>query len=176
MEDKVFEGQHDDEAVVNVFRRHPIAMRRGIIWLGVFWIAGLLPYSFWFYEPWAVWVLLAGIFLGVAAMFLSWVSWYFTLFIVTDQRFIQIKQEGLFKRTVVDLGLGKIQNVNYQIAGLQQTLLGFGTIIVQTFVGDLILDYIHHPQRVQQTLIKTIKDNGYTYSGEEIQNQTEKAV
>jgi uncharacterized membrane protein YdbT with pleckstrin-like domain len=104
-------------------------------------------------------------------MFYSWISWFFTLQIITDQRFIQIKQEGLFKRTVVDITLDKVQSVNYQVAGLQETLLGFGTIIVQTFVGDLVIKYIHHPAKVQAELTKTIKDNGYQYSGEEIPNQ-----
>lgn len=171
-----FEGQHPDEDVVFIFRRFPVVMRRGLILLLVFWVAGLLPYSYWFDQSWALYVLIGGVVLGILAMFYSWVGWYFTLHIVTNQRFIQISQEGLFKRTVVDIGLDKIQNINYQIAGLQETLLGFGTIIVQTFVGDLVLKYIHHPARVQAKLIKTIKDNGFEYRGEESQEMAAEAA
>ena len=29
-----------------------------------------------------------------------------------------------------DLGLEHIQSVNYQVAGMEQTLLGFGTILI----------------------------------------------
>lgn len=175
-EHKLFPGQHDDEKVKFVFRQHPIVMRKGLILLGVFWIGGLLPYSIWFDQRWALWVLLAGILLGFLAMFYAWIGWYFTLHIVSDQRFIQMKQEGLFRRTVVDIGLDKVQNVNYQIAGLQETLLGFGTIIVQTFVGDLVLKYIHHPARVQTSLIKTIKESGFDYKGEETGTESSPAA
>jgi hypothetical protein len=84
------------------------------------------------------------------------------VFIVTDQRLIQISQKGLFNRSVVDIGLDKIQNINYQINGVQETLLGFGTILVQTFVGDLVMDNIHHPQEVQEKIVKIIKQLGYS--------------
>lgn len=164
---KLFDGQHDDEEVKFMFRQHPVVMRKGLILLGIFWVVGLLPLSIWVDQRWALYVLLGGILLGILAMFYAWIGWYFTLHIVSDQRFIQMKQEGLFRRTVVDIGLDKVQNVNYQIAGLQETLLGFGTIIVQTFVGDLVLKYIHHPARVQTSLIKTIKESGFEYKGEE---------
>ena len=159
---KYFDGQHDDETVYNVHRKHPVVMRKGLIFLMLFWVGGLLPYSFYFDERWARWVLLGGISLGIVAMFYSWIGWYFSLFIVTDQRFIQINQKGLFRRSVVDLGHDKVQNINFQIAGLQETLLGFGTISIQTFVGDLILEQMHHPQRIQEELIRVIKEHGYT--------------
>lgn len=163
---KMFEGQHDDETVQDVFRRHPIVMRKGLLWLLVFWVVGLLPYSYWFYTNWAIWVLAAGVLLGVIVMFWYWIGWFFSLNIITDQRLVQITQEGLFKRTVVDIGLEKILSVNYQIAGIQQTLLSFGTIIIQTYVGDLVLEFIHRPQSVQSALVNVIKENGYEYRGE----------
>ncbi len=166
---KQFESQHDDEEIILVFRQHPVVMRKGLLLLLVFWVIGLLPYSFYFDQRWALYVLLAGLILGVVAIFYAWVGWYFTLHILTDQRFLQMKQQGLFKRTVVDLGLDKIQNVNYQIAGIQETLLGYGTIIVQTFVGDLVLKYIHHPAKIQSRIIKAIKDGGFEYRGQEIE-------
>jgi len=44
------------------------------------------------------------------------------VFIVTDQRFIQITPRGLFHRSVADLGLESNRSVNYEVAGLQETL------------------------------------------------------
>lgn len=173
MSDKLFEGQHDDETVINVFRQFPIVMRKGLIFLLLFFVAGLLPYSFWFYISWMKWILIAGIVMGFVVLFYSWIKWYFTVHIVTDQRLIQIKQEGLFKQTVVDIGLDKIQNINYQIAGFQEAMLGFGTIIVQTYVGDLVIKYIHHPAKVHSELIKTIKESGFGYKDEKTENQVE---
>jgi len=79
---------------------------------------------------------------------------------VTDQRLIQITQKGLFNRSVIDMRLNQIQMVNYQIAGLQQTLLGFGTIMMQTIVGDLVIHEIHHPAKIQKKLLEILRDRG----------------
>jgi hypothetical protein len=89
-----------------------------------------------------------------------WISWYYSVFIVTDQRLIQITQKGFWSRSVVDIGLPQIQMVNYEVAGLQETLLGFGTIMMQTFVGDLIIHDVHHPEKIQKRMISILRDRG----------------
>ena len=50
--------------------------------------------------------------------------------------------------------------VNYEIAGFNQTVLGFGTIMMQTFVGDLVIRDVHHPEKVQQKILKVLRDKG----------------
>jgi uncharacterized membrane protein YdbT with pleckstrin-like domain len=79
---------------------------------------------------------------------------------VTDQRFLQITQKGLFHRAVADLGLSQIQSINYEVSGLQETLLGFGTIKMQTYVGDLVIHDVHHPARIQKKIIGILRDQG----------------
>ncbi len=159
----MFDGQHDDEEILDVFRRHPVVLRKGLYGLLILTTLGLVPSAVWPERAEYLWAVLGGFLIGLFLFFYSWIGWYFSLFIITDQRFIRIKQKGLFNRNVVDIGLDKIQNVNYQISGLQQTLLKFGTIVVQTFVGDLVLEKMHHPQQVQETLIRIIKDSGHAY-------------
>ncbi len=165
---KYFEDQFEDEEVLFVFRKHPIVMRRGLIFGMAAWLIGplytlILTYvrpnelpsmSFFFLS------LLFSILFGCLILFPSWIGWYYSVFIVTDQRLIQITQKGLFNRTVVDLGLSQIQMVNYQIAGLQQTALGYGTIMMQTYVGDLIIHDIHHPAKIQKQLLKILRQEG----------------
>lgn len=166
--DKYFEDQFDGEEVLFVFRKHPVVMRRGLILAMAMWLVGpvytlVLTYlrpndypsiSFFFLS------LVGSIVLGVIVFMPWYISWYFSVFIVTDQRLIQITQRGLFNRSVVDMGLSQIQMVNYQVAGLQETLLGFGTISMQTFVGDLIIHDIHHPARIQKKLLEILRDHG----------------
>lgn len=157
MADKHFEDQFDDEEVLFVFRKHPIVMRRGLI-LGMLTVLlGTVPalfrpeYSVYFIG------LACGLFVGFLLFLPSFISWWFSVFIVTDQRLIQITQKGLFNRSVVDMGLGQIQMVNYQVAGLTQTMLGFGTIMMQTFVGDLVIHEIHHPAQIQKKLLEILR-------------------
>ena len=157
---KYFEDQMDDEEVLYVFRKHPIVMRRGLVFgmLGI--LAGTIPalikpeYSYFFGG------LAAGFLLGGLLFFPAWLSWYYSVFIVTDQCFIQITQKGLFHRSVVDIGLNQIQMVNYEIAGLQETMLGYGTIMMQTYMGDLVVHDVHHPAKTQKKLLKILRDEG----------------
>jgi len=68
----------------------------------------------------------------------------------------------MFTRSVVDMGLGQIQMVNYQVAGLQETLLGFGTIMMQTLVGDLVIHDVHHPAKTQKRILEILRSEGIT--------------
>lgn len=158
--EKAFDAQFDDEEVLYVFRKHPVVMRKGLI-LGLLAILlGTVPALF---KP-ETSVFLGGLGIGLAAGFIlvlpGWISWHYSVFIVTNQRLIQITQKGLFHRSVVDMRLNQIQMVNYQIAGLQETLLGFGTIMMQTFVGDLIIHDVHRPAQIQQKVLEILRDQG----------------
>jgi Bacterial PH domain len=106
--------------------------------------------------------LAAGCVLGGLIFLPSWISWHFSVFIITDQRFIQITQKRLFHRAVADITLAQIQSVNYEVSGLQETLLGFGTIKMQTYVGDLTIHDVHHPARIQKQLLSILRAEGVT--------------
>ncbi|HUS25749.1 MAG TPA: PH domain-containing protein [Nevskiaceae bacterium] len=171
MSEKYFADQFDDEEVLFVFRKHPIVMRRGLV-LGMLAILlGTVPslfkpeYSVYFIG------LLCGIGVGLLVFLPSWISWYFSVFIVTDKRLIQITQRGLFHRSVVDMGLNQIQMVNYEVAGLQATLLGFGTIMMQTFVGDLVIHEIHHPANIQKKLLEVLRERGVVATPPNVQEE-----
>lgn len=162
--DKYFEDQFDDETVLFVFHKHPVVMRKGLVFGLLGPLVGIIPAAV---HPAAGFGLFfgglgIGCLLGLLIFAPSWISWHFSVFIVTDQRFIQITQKGLFHRAVADLGLNQIQSVNYEVSGLQETLLGFGTIKMQTYVGDLVIHDVHHPARIQKKLLGILRDEGVT--------------
>lgn len=172
MTHKYFEDQFDDEEVLYVFRKHPVVMRRGLvlamvgILLPVLYTGILTEVAFrrsWQNPPsmnFFFGSILVGLVLGAILLLPSWIAWYYSVFIVTDQRFIQITQKGLFHRAVVDIGLTQIQMVNYEVAGLQETLLGYGTIMMQTLMGDLVIHDIHHPAHIQKKIINILREEG----------------
>src|SRR5690606_37458759 len=96
-----FDGQHDDEEVLLVIRRHPIVMRKGLLILLIILLFSMVPLLIWPTNLQLFWIVGLGLILGSLAIFYYWIGWYFSLFIVTDQRFVKIIQEGLFKRSVV---------------------------------------------------------------------------
>jgi len=166
MATKAFRGQYDDEEVLYVFRKHPVVMRRGLIYFMLAILLGTVP-SFikpelsYFYAG-----IGGGFLLGIIVAFPSWVYWYFSVYIVTDQRGIQSSQKGFFNKKVIDLALSQIQMVNYEVSGMQETLLGFGTINVQTFVGNLTIHDVHKPAHVQHQLLSILRSRGFaTNSG-----------
>lgn len=168
MATKYFSDQFDDEEMLLLFRKHPIVMRRSIIvasillLLPVMYTGGLtyfrpdnpptIPFFFG--------SLILGLFLAFIVMFYAWIGWNFSVYIVTNQRFIQITQKGLWKRSVIDIGLDKIQTISYEVSGFQETLLGFGTIVIQTYVGELVIHDVHHPKHIQKRMSHILRELG----------------
>jgi hypothetical protein len=156
---KHFKEQFDDEEVQLVFRKHPVVMRKGLILASFALLVGVLPalvkpvYTVFFGG------LLGGLLLAMALMFPYWVKWYFSVYIMTSHRFIQ-QTRSMLQVNVVDISLEQIQMINYQIVGLEETMLGFGTIIVQTYAGDLVIHDVHHPAKVQKKMVHTLRELG----------------
>jgi hypothetical protein len=158
---KHFEDQFDDEDMLLMFRKHPIVMRKEIIIASVVLLLGVVPA---FFRPtYAVFFggLVIGFVLSSLVMFYAWMGWYFSVYIVTSQRFIQVSQKGLWKKSVVDIGLDKIQTISYEVGGFQEALLGFGTIVIQTYVGELVIHEVHHPGRIQKHMSHILRELGF---------------
>lgn len=79
--------------------------------------------------------------------------WYFTIYIVTDQRIVDRSlKKGFFGKEVIELRLSKVQNISYNIPGFSGELFHFGTIVIQTFVGDLVIRNVENPERTYNKL------------------------
>ncbi len=165
-EEKQFPGQHDGEAVAFIFRQHPLVMRKALV-VGLLLITvGVLPLDFpQVYSS----DMLAGFFTKVAfiipaivfvAWAYRWVGWYYTVYIVTDRRILEIKQKGLFDRKVDEWQLEGINNLNYHIGGFQAVLFGFGDITARTYIGDLEMKTIHKPAEIHEKLMRAVRKAG----------------
>ncbi len=156
---KRFKEQFEDEEVLLVFRKHMVVMRKGLILASVAIMLGVIPSLKW--PDYSVFFigLLVGLGIGLIIMFPFWVRWHFSVYIMTDKRFIQ-QTRSLLNVNVVDISLDQIQMINYQINGLQETLLGFGTIVVQTYVGDLVIREVPKPAKIQKKMIQILREMG----------------
>lgn len=159
-QNKDFADQFDDEEVLYLFRKHPIVMRKGLIISMLAILAGSIPALIkpemsYFYGG-----LAGGLVLGIILFIPSWIIYWYSVFIVTNQRLIQITQKGFFNRSVVDIGLKKILATSYEVKGIQATLLGFGTIMIQTYMGDLVIHEVHHPTEVISCITDVLRSEG----------------
>lgn len=162
-----FEGQRPGEEVLFVFRRHIIAMRKGFYGLLIPFAISSLPVLIWQDSLELLWSPVIGFTFGLLLFFYHWMMWYFTVYIVTNQRIRQVTQKGFFGKDVVELRLSKIQNISYNIPGFSGEVFGFGTIVIQTFVGDLVIRNVEHPERtynkLQDAVSAVIDENQGTY-------------
>lgn len=147
-----FEGQRDDETITIVFRRHIIALRKGFYLLLIPFAVSSIPALIFPQYLWLFLVALGGFGLGLLLFSYYWLGWFYTYFVLTNQRLRQVSQSGFFGRSVVDLNLSKVQNISYSVPGFTGEIFGFGTIVIQTYVGDLLLDRIHHPDVIYNKL------------------------
>lgn len=177
-----FTGQHSDERILFVFRRHFIVLGKGFRGaIFAILLGGLVGFgfSFWAHNangtPWGS---LIGLGLGGIYFFAQWIKWYFSVFIVTNERLRQVTQRGLFGRSVIDLNLDNVKNISYNVPGFMAGICGFGTIILQTMVGDMVIHRVEHVDKIYNELsdaVRAVKksDNRDEKTVNEVRNNDE---
>ncbi len=160
-----FEGQRPNEKLLFVFRRHIIAMRKGFYMLVIPLVITAIPPLIWQYNLELFLLPVAGFGLGLILFSYQFILWYFTIYIVTDQRIRQVTQRGFFGKDVIELRLSKVQNISYNIPGFSGEVFKFGTIVIQTFVGDLVIHKVEHPDEIYNKLQDAV-NNVIEHQGE----------
>lgn len=169
---KEFNGQREGEDVLFVFRRHIIAMRKGFYMLLVPFALSAVPPLIWQNKLELFLLPVAGLLIGLLLFSYHFLMWRFTYYIVTNQRIRQVTQTGFFGTDVVELSLSKVQNISYNVPGFFGEVFHFGTLVVQTFVGDLVIRNVEHPEKtynmLQDAVAQTVEDKGGQNKHEEI--------
>lgn len=99
------------------------------------------------------------VFDGLLAFGAVWI-WRNNRILVTNEHIVDIDQNTLFHRSVSTLTLSRIQDVHAEVDGPAQTLLQYGTIIVQT-AGEkqnFSFDYMPDPYEAEQYVLKVHKE------------------
>lgn len=113
-------------------------------------------YSFFAY---LIWLLLLWVF-----FFVEWTDYYLDMWIVTDQRVIDVEQKGFFNREVTSFSFRQIQDITVETKGIIETFFKFGTLHIQTAGHNrkIIINDAYHPEearslilRLQEQLIKS---------------------
>ena len=151
-DEREFDGQREGEELLFVFRRHIIAMRKGSYGLLIPLAVSSIPPLIWQSNLELFILPLIGLGLGLLIFSYHFMMWYFTVYIVSSERLRQVTQKGFFGKDVVELRLAKIQNISYNIPGFSGEIFGYGTLVIQTFVGDLVIHKVEHPDKIYNKL------------------------
>ena len=100
---------------------------------------------------------LSAYYLGVwLVTFFEYVDYELDIWIVTNERIIDIEQRGLFNRITSELHLANIQDVTAEVTGIVHTFFDYGNVYVQTAgeVDRFTFKGIPHPDKVKETIIQ----------------------
>lgn len=141
----VFPNQRDSEKIFVLTRRHFVGF---ISYIVLFFFLAVIPpvfVSFLLgYFSGALFELgvlgrdiiilfLCTYYLSIMSFFITaWVSYYYDIFIVTDERIIDITQKGLFSREIFELSFEQIEDVTTKTRGFLSTIFEAGDIEIQT--------------------------------------------
>ncbi len=137
-----FDGQRNGENILLVIHRHwfDILSQFFIIFIMLLLLFGSYSLSTFFFANFgdptyhALFAFLRSLFFLFTwiTFFIIWIDYYFDVWIVTNQRIVNIEQKGLFARSTSELRLEKIQDVTTDVHGIISTFLNYGDILVQT--------------------------------------------
>jgi uncharacterized membrane protein YdbT with pleckstrin-like domain len=131
-----FESQHNKEMILVMARKH-IATNIG-------WVLAVLVLSF---VPlfWGEFPLIAlvndGVRFGIVSLwflglllftFQKLLLWFYNIYIITDERIIDVDFFGLLYKNVNVTQIRKVEDVNYSQIGLMSSIFNFGDIVIQT--------------------------------------------
>lgn len=131
-----FETRRKEEKIVLLMRKH-IVTNVGWIIIGVimilaplvlskFPILEFLPARFQF-------VAILGWYLITMAFILEgFLDWFFNVYIVTNQRVVDIDFYNLIYKEVSDAKIDKVQDVTYRMGGVIRTIFDYGDVFIQT--------------------------------------------
>lgn len=106
-------------------------------------------------------VLLVSLYLLVVLLlgFNHFFNWFFDIWVVTNERIIDVDQEGVFSKKIGELDLHKVQDVLAESHGVLATMFGFGRIMVQTAGAktEFAFDGIPKPYGVAKHILELAK-------------------
>ena len=156
MEDELeFDGQRPNENAVMSKHQHPwVLAKAGIIVI----FAIVLVFLDFLLLRLSTTSVIIGLVLVLFIIFYCTVIWFSyanTLFILTNERIISVKQKGLFKRRFQEIELNNIYALSYKTEGLLKTLLNFGEVRLTT-EGDttdcVVLENYENPHFIHEKI------------------------
>lgn len=89
--------------------------------------------------------------------------YYLNAWVLTNQRIVNIKQSAFWQREVSSLLLPRVQDVTTDVSGIVRSLLGFGTIKVQTAGEEVgfVMRGIPEPEYMREVILKNVSESSH---------------
>lgn len=165
-----FPEQRKEEQIIRFIHRRWVSFWPWIIFLSLMILLPIILFFLWggvisaSFGPEDTRYFIVGLsayYLITLAIFLtSWIGHYLNVVLITPERLIDIRQNGLFNRTVAEQSLLRVQDVSARMDGFFQTFFLYGTLIVET-AGEspnFIIPDLPTPNEIANTILKLHED------------------
>lgn len=153
-----FVNQEPEEEIVLLVRRHfftntgwvlvTILMIIAPILLNFLPILSFMPANFQLVAI-LIWYLLT-----LAIFIQGFLSWFFSVNIITNRRVIDVDFVNLIYRKITDAEIGKIEDVTVQMGSVVRTLFDYGDVLIQTAAETPEVEFegVPHPDQIDKIL------------------------
>ncbi len=157
-----FETQEKEEKVILFLRRHWLT---NIPWIAIVFLAFLAPFSLtkvplleFLPARFQLVTVMIWILMILGFIFDRFLSWYFNVFIITDERVVDVDFFSLVYREISQAKIANIQDVTYKSGGLFRTIFDYGDVFIQTAAEKLTVECesVPQPSKVVKILNKLI--------------------
>lgn len=104
----------------------------------------------------------------IAAFVLVWglrnfLDYYLDAWLITDTGIVDVEWHGWFHRQSSRVLYSDLQGVSYEINGIGETMLRYGTISVEKIStgAEISMEYVPHPRDVEALILKCMEDYVY---------------
>jgi uncharacterized membrane protein YdbT with pleckstrin-like domain len=160
-----FPTQDENEIIIEVCRQFPWNLRVPfiklslliVIYITILIIGSMIPH----YLSLGLNILVLALTIYQIMKFIgSFIAWYYSVYILTNERIVVIKQTGLFGRELSELALRNIQNINLKVDGFWANIYNLGSLEIENLSGSekMRLVMIHSPNKLHKKIVKAIKD------------------
>ncbi len=155
-----FENQENNERILLFLRRSFIT---NLSWIFFSIILLILPFAIMVFYPSFLsllpspYIIMITLFYFLALgtyFFVNFITWYFKIVLITDQRIVDIDFEDLVYKNIAETKMDLVQDVSYTETGVIRTIFDYGDILVQTAgtIDNFDLHAIPLPERVENIL------------------------
>lgn len=153
-----FETQEPEEEILMILRAHWITNLPWIFLVSALLWAPLLlryfPLLLSFPSRFQLVFVVVWYLVWLMYIFEKFLSWFFNLTIITDERIVDVDFLNLTTKRVSDADIDKIQDVSFTHTGAVGTIFNFGDVLVQTAaeVPEFVFEKIPQPAQVANIL------------------------
>ena len=153
-----FDSQLDGENVLLLLRRHPITQVMKALTVLMLLIVPLFFSQISFYyllaENFQTAILLLWYLITIGYSLESFLTWFYNVYIVTDERIIDIDFLSLIYRNVSAAKIDKVEDITAVTSGVAQSIFNYGTVHIQTAAekSEFEFEDVPYPAKVTQFL------------------------